>query len=114
VKTDVEVLQDAIKFIEGEGRWCQGAFCRDKDGYKASSSHAYSYCLEGAIREAAGWWTHEIPAVENQVAGLEKFLAIVAGSNVCLSLYNDRETTTQEDAILLLKRGIEHLERNEV
>jgi hypothetical protein len=84
VKTDMEVLDDAIELIEADDGWCQGASCKDAAGHHLLPSsrvatrwgwaddpegvHAgqpVTFCLEGAILYAAGWplnWVWGMPA----------------------------------------------------
>jgi hypothetical protein len=125
MKTDIEVLDGAIELVEADGGWCQGISFKD----------AAAYCLEGAIRQAAGWpvkwiWGQSVvqarrqaahtAEVNQQVARLEKLvyrLALVFQYNTggppamwtSLHELNDDDYTTQDEAVLVLKRAHAHL-----
>lgn len=155
MKTDIEVLDDAIELIEADDGWCQGATCKDAAGRHLLPSsrvatrwgwadpddpeglHAgqpVTFCLEGAILYAAGWplnWVWGMPAkqAKQQVAhtvevkqqivrlkGLAYRLALqdmtggIPSTWVGLHDFNDDNYTTQEEAVLVLKRARAHLE----
>jgi hypothetical protein len=74
MKTDIEVIDGAIKLIEADGGWCQGVSCKDAAGHHLLPSSRFAtrwgwddpegrlhagqpitFCLEGAIVYAAGW-----------------------------------------------------------
>lgn len=117
-RTDVEVLENTIKAIEGEGSWCKGSFFRDAIGEATDAYHAEQYCLEGAISVATLKYvyanTH--PVFEEcceQEDRVQKVLRKIIqerglGRDGCgIPGYNDDEHTTKEDALLLVKYGIE-------
>ena len=84
MKTDREVIEGALALIEADGGWTQGTYCRDADGtevhpavdspgdwVRVRTEHVgaggyrvrtepgatlCSFCLEGALRAAAGYW----------------------------------------------------------
>jgi hypothetical protein len=146
LKTDIEVLDDAIELIEAEDGWCQGATCKDAAGHHLfpctqfatswgwadaeglRAGQPVTFCLEGAIRMAAGWpvkWVFGTPVVQakqqaahaaelNQQAtrleGLAYRLALADMTGIPatwggLHDINDDDYTTQEEAILVLKRA---------
>lgn len=51
MKTDAEVLDGAIAILEQEGHWCQQEFYQTDE-----AGTVLSYCAEGALLEAAGFW----------------------------------------------------------
>jgi hypothetical protein len=146
LKTDIEVLDDAIGLIEADDGWCQGATCKDAAGHHlfpssqfatrwgwadAEGLHAgqpVTFCLEGAIRQAARWppfWTCGTSVVQARqqaanAAELKQQAARLDGLAYRLALqdmtggipstwgslhdFNDDDYTTQEEAILVLKR----------
>lgn len=117
MKSDIEVIDVAIALIEKDGGWCKGSFCKDKNGdsvgfYTDKAVGAVSFCLEGAIRYSAG--AHIIPGRWEQANRLDVLARqLVFGrenDKVSLTIYNDGPLTTQEDAILVLKRVRSHLE----
>lgn len=118
MKSDIEVIDGAIALVEKDGGWCQGTFCRDKNGeaiglYGNTIQDAVSFCLEGAIRYSAGLhlglgsWLQAHPL--EVLARQEAFGHDDNGLRL-LSRYNDDDHTTQEDAILVLKRVRSRLE----
>jgi hypothetical protein len=151
VKTDMEVLDDAIELIEADDGWCQGVSCKDAAGHHLfpctqfatrwgwsdpEGLHAgqpVTFCLEGAIRQAAGWppfWTWGTPVVQarqqaahaaevkQQVTLLEMLTYRLALQDMIgvpstwggLHDFNDDQYTTQEEAVLALKRARAHIE----
>ena len=94
LKTDIEVVDDAIELIEADDGWCQGATCKDAAGRHLLPSSRVAtrwgwadpddpevfmpgsrctFRLEGAILYAAGWplnWVWGMPAkqAKQQVA----------------------------------------------
>jgi hypothetical protein len=153
LKTDIEVLDDAIKLIEADDGWCQGGSCKDAAGHHlfpssqfatrwgwadAEGLHAgqpVTFCLEGAIRQAAGWpvkWVSGTPPVQarqqaahaaevnQQAARLESLAYRLALQDMTgipstwggLHDFNDDDYTTQEEAVLVLKRARAHIEEH--
>ncbi len=109
MKTDREVIEDALALIEADGGWTQGTYCRDADGtevhpavdspgdwvrvrtehvgaggYRVRTEPAAtpcSFCLVGALRTAAGYWHGGQPhAAHEQVYRLECLLLRLANS----------------------------------
>ncbi len=109
MKTDREVIVDALALIEADGGWTQGTYCRDADGtevhpavdspgdwVRVRTEHVgaggyrvrtepgatpCSFCLEGALRTAADYWHGEQPsAAQEQVSRLECLLLQLANS----------------------------------
>ena len=107
MKTDREVIENALALIEADGGWTQGTYCRDADGtevhpavdspgdwvrvrtehvgaggYRARTEPGAtpcSFCLGGALRTAAGYWHGEQPhAAQEQVDRLEWLLLRLA------------------------------------
>ena len=139
MKTDIEVLDGAIALIEKDGAWCQGAFCRDANGYEvlfpmlvkweepvpALSAKPESFCLEGAIGFANGWFLTQpnAPAAAKLAGQWGRLLDLLRWHGLPedrdltkgwdIAAYNDLETTSQEDAILALKRTRSFLEGQE-
>jgi hypothetical protein len=136
MKTDREVIEDALALIEADGGWTQGTYCRDADGtevhpaVRVRTEHVgaggyrvrtepgatpCSFCLEGALRTAAGYWHGEQPnAAQEQVSRLERLLLGLANSAApywpSVNAYNDDTHTTKADAVLMLKRAAAHLQ----
>jgi hypothetical protein len=123
-RTDVEVLENTIKAIEGEGNWCKGAFFKDAGGEQTDAYHAEQYCLEGAISVATLRYvyanTHpvfeECCEQEQRVQKVlrkiiqERGLGLISSG---IPGYNDDKHTTKEDAVLLVKYGIEAVQSEE-
>jgi len=144
MKTDREVIEGALALVEADGGWTQGTYCRDADGTEihaaADSPSGWvrvrtehvgqggfrvrtetgatpcSFCLEGALRAAAGYWHGVAPhAAHEQVYRLECLLLQLASSAAArdwpsVGAYNDDAHTTQADAVLMLKRAAAALE----
>ncbi|UUO02662.1 hypothetical protein M4D79_04570 [Mycolicibacterium novocastrense] len=144
LKTDQAVIEEALTLIEPDGGWTQRAYCRDIDGYevqpvvgsrgewvRVSTQHVggggyrvhtergatpCSFCLEGAVRAAAGYWDTDQPhPVHSQVDRLESLLLELANSTAPygysdLHAYNDDPRTTHADVVLLLKRSVAHID----
>ena len=147
MKTDREVINGALALLEADGGWTQGTYCRDADGtqvqpavdspggwVRVRTEHVgaggylvrtepgatpCSFCLEGALRAAAGYWHGGQPyAAHEQVSRLECLLLRLANSAAVpgwanLHAYNDDAHTTQADVVLLLKRAAAHLDAQE-
>lgn len=147
MKTDREVIARAMALITPEGAWTQGAYCRDADGrqlltsaeapgewsrvrtdhvggggYKArteSGATPSSFCLQGALRTAAGYWmSRQHHEVHEQVHRLEAFLLDLANSVAApgwpaVDSFNDDARTTKADVVLLLKHALAVLESEE-
>lgn len=143
LKSDLEVLEDALILIETGCGWSQGAYCRDAGGYEvqpvigtpdewvrvstdyvgaggyrartAPTAKPCSFCLEGAVRTAAGYWSfNQAHPVHEQVHRLEGLLLRLATSAAIpwwpsLHAFNDDPRTTKCDVALLLKHAIAHL-----
>ncbi|KUI11598.1 hypothetical protein AU193_19600 [Mycobacterium sp. GA-1285] len=110
MKTDLEVIEDALALIELEDGWTQGTYCRDTEGNQVSPVPASpgewvrvrtehvgaggyvarteagatpcKFCLQGALRVASGYWQHgaQADAVREQVQRLEQLLLELANS----------------------------------
>ena len=136
MKSDIEVIDDAIALVERDGGWCQDAYCRTPDGRSWSvmdtlQLHApTSFCLEGAIAYVNGYmtlprdsnnWARVILPLGKQLRRLNILIAIrgipedhsTYGHAIEPREFNDDKTTTQEDAILALKRTRNYLEQQE-
>lgn len=147
MKTDREVIENALALIEADGGWTQGTYCRDADGaevhpavdspgdwvrvrpehvgaggYRVRTEPGAtpcSFCLEGALRAAAGYWHGgQLHAAEEQVYRLECLLLRLANSAAApnwpsVHAYNDDVHTTKADAVLMLKRAGAHLDAQE-
>lgn len=115
MKTDLEVLEGALELISEDGGWTQGEFCRDAKGNGVTQLEmgGASYCLEGAIRYAAGHWMDTTLAIGQQVNRLENLVrrAVPVNAFGCQSLakINDHLLTSQEEAILCLKTALAEL-----
>ncbi len=147
MQTDREVIEGALALIEADGGWTQGTYCRDADGtevhpavdlpgawvrvrteYVGAGGYRVrtqpgttpcSFCLEGALRVAAGYWHGERPyTVDELVYRLECLLLRLANSAAAsawpsLHAYNDDPHTTKADVVLMLKRAAAHLEAHQ-
>ncbi|VEG38826.1 Uncharacterised protein [Mycolicibacterium flavescens] len=109
MKTDREVIEDALALIEVEGGWTQGTYCRDAEGCEVHPTPAVpdgwvrkraehvggggyvvrtepgarpcSFCLGGALRVAAGYWQSAMPhAAQAQIDRLERLLLQIANA----------------------------------
>lgn len=107
MKSDREVIEDALALIEVEDGWTQGTYCRDADGaevhpavdspgewVRVRTEHVgeggyvvrtetgatpCKFCLGGALRAAASYWQAVRPhAVQAQVDRLESLLLRLA------------------------------------
>lgn len=131
MKSDSEVLGDAITIIEAEKGWCKGDFFRDENGNGLSeinATKATTYCLEGALQVATG---HTLDVIlgndttqsEGQFDRVrQRLLKLLREGEGGLDRgviwasipgFNDAEQTTKEDAILLLKYGKAQAESEE-
>lgn len=120
-RTDTEVLENTMKAIEGEGNWCKGAFFKDEAGAQTDAYHAEAYCLEGAISVATLKYVYannsplyrECEQQDERVKGVLRKIILErelgAGS---IPSFNDNKSTTKEDALLLVKYGLEALEQD--
>lgn len=76
MKSDTQVLDEAIESLEQEGMWCQGTFSMEDEAH-----NLIGLCAEGAIRWAAGYrwqlFPHEKydPTISNQCYKLESKVA---------------------------------------
>ncbi|OBG19128.1 hypothetical protein A5765_02455 [Mycolicibacterium celeriflavum] len=147
MKSDREVIEDSLALIEADDTWIQGTYCRDADGAEVhpkagspgewvrvrtehvggggyvvrteSGATPCSFCLGGALRAAAGYWSNTQPFMAlEQVERLEFMLLRLANSAGAqhwssLQAYNDDAYTTKADAVLLLKRAAAHLDVQE-
>jgi hypothetical protein len=125
VRTDLEVIDEAITLIEKDGGWCQGAFCKDAagnplmyqngawlklNGSAVTRGVPYAFCVEGAIEHAAGVDTaiYDMAISDDrwrQVRRLNWMVCKVVGKEFSLPrAFNDAASTTQEDAVLALKQ----------
>ena len=127
--TDIEVLDGALEILERDGMWCQGAYYYiDEGGQKLS------FCAEGAIREAAGYWNvvqakenPEFPGrvdslnwqyidlinvepIHDQCAKLENMVLANSDNQANgLNGFNDDEHTTVGDVLLAMKKTREEI-----
>lgn len=147
MKTDREVVEGAMALIAADGAWTQGTYCRDagsgllqaspdvpgewfhvrmdhlgRGGYSVrteSGAAPFSFCLQGALRTAAGsWYVRGPDAVHEQVRRLETLLLELANSVAVpgwstLDSFNDDACTTKADVVLLLKHAVALLETEE-
>jgi hypothetical protein len=147
MKTDREVIEGALALIEVDGGWSQGTYWRDSDGcqlmpavdasgewvrlrtehvgaggfrtHTDAATQPCSFCVQGALRMAAGCWGFGQPdAAHEQIDRLEQLLLETANSSAMpgwpsLPAFNDDSRTTQADVVLLLKRAAAHLESHE-
>lgn len=114
-RTDQEVLEATLEIIQEEDTWCKGAWFRDEHGVDtANPFYATAYCLEGAIQVATLRYQHqnaeEILEQERRVKS--KLVGILLSDQFgqchpSIPSFNDDKATTKEDAILLVKYGIE-------
>lgn len=122
MKTDLEIIDEAIELISKDGGWTQGAFCRTDDGTPGSlgSGTSASFCIEGALIEAAtrGKWGVDFTTSWDEAAHLGKRLGgLMAGVEPDDAIemvhlpreFNDGVAQSQEDAILWLKTARERL-----
>lgn len=143
MKSDREVVEGALALIEDHG-WTQGTYWRDADGFellpavdapgewvRLRTEHVgaggyrthtdvgaqpCSFCLQGALRMAAGCWgLGKHNAAHEQVDRLESLLLELANSVAVpgwtsLPAFNDDVRTTHADAVLVLKQAAAHLE----
>lgn len=129
MKTDAQILTEAIEKLEGEDAWCQGVFYRTND-----DGVRISFCAEGAILEAAGLWdfseqTAEVSwdgspsvgwtvvdpqmqkladAIFDQCGGIyDKVMAAADAEFRCgLPTFNDAPDRTAGDVILAMKKAL--------
>jgi len=147
MKSDREVIEAALALIEVDNGWTQGTYWRDADGYEVlpsietpgewvrlrtehvgeggyrahtdAGTAPCSFCLQGALRIAAGCWRFGQPTPgHEQVDRLESLLLQMANSAatpgwVSLPAFNDDARTTHADAVLVLKHAAAHLESQE-
>ncbi len=131
-KTDAQVLSDAIDILAEEGVWCKGSWA-DKNG-----DGKISMCMEGAVLKAMGWilvWKYDsygnpiwsdstnlqydhlrygtgsdqYRTIEN---ALLKSIEDHTDEDYCSpNSYNDRESTSLEDVLLVMKHAQEELSK---
>lgn len=121
MKTNTEIIDGAIDLISRDGGWCQGAYCRDDRGRAATyldPDMTSSFCIEGAIiQSASNWWyiprgmltedDHTNYTYGESLADRIGFLLASDPHNTLPRYTNDDDSTSQEDAILYLKRARE-------
>lgn len=150
MKTDIEVLDQALSLVEKDEGWTKGTFCRNAEGHSVSYTTAFgwviqpiqpldnegsappvSFCLEGAIRYAAGMMDPldtrkaddlaKALYISQQCDRLERLVLRMAldvdsdarpWSSSGLNSWNDRNTTTHEDAVLALKLAREEMDED--
>ncbi len=124
MKTDIEVIDEAIALVEKDGGWCQGAFFYDKNGWPTdgrSGKPPASFCVEGAIAYACGvliTYGVNTPVGRAAHAQSDRLRRLVAKQGVPEPAkfhgfprdFNDAATTTQEDVVLALKKTRNWLE----
>lgn len=122
--TDAEVLSGAIEILEKEGAWCQGRFYAT-DG----NNQRLSYCAEGAIRQAAGFWdwisildqvalvdgdldnvSPAVEAVYEQCRKLDKLVVDQVDDYLVLNFFNDADATSKSDVLLAMKKALNEVE----
>lgn len=147
LRADQKIIEDALNLLQSDCGWTQRTYCRDADGrevqpvigspgewvrvytqpvgaggYRVRTEPGAipcSFCIEGALRAAAGYWTVDQPAaVHEQVDRIESLLLQLANSTAIpgwldLHAFNDDPRTTQADVVLLLKRAVAHLDEYE-
>lgn len=147
MKSDREVIEAALALIEADNGWTQGTYWRDADGYEVlpsievpgawvrlravhvgeggyrahtdAGSAPCSFCLQGALRMAAGCWRFgQLTPGHAQVDRLESLLLQMANAAIApgwasLPAFNDDARTTHADAVLVLKHAAAHLEAQE-
>jgi hypothetical protein len=118
VLSDIEVIDGAIELVSRDGGWCQGAFCKDTHGRQVTfmgskQAEGISFCLEGAIGHVSGYrHTHTFEQTEQYHRLLDAIDQQVfhEGEAYGVACFNDLPTTTQEDAVLALKKTRSYLE----
>ncbi len=113
MKTDHQVLEEAIQLIEDPSRWTQHALGRDIHGNKtdAFSGGAVAWCAKGAIGKAIGRNGH----VSNYSGFLDQMRRIAVAISTKeggtprdrLVMMNDSSQTLHSDIILAMKRALD-------
>ncbi len=97
------ILIDARELIEGEGKWCQGAYAKNGQGWPVSefSPNACSWCLLGAILKLSVCENREI--THEVVSLLVKALKVTHSGE--LVSYNDSPNRKQKEVVSLLRKA---------
>jgi len=118
----LKVFTEARRLIKEVG-WCQGYMAVDATGMPTGelTENAVAFCAGGALTRAASGFpapesefAHHWPCVNCLeeavgVTGVELLAGRPARGAECISVLNDKEWTTQEDAIEAFDRAIERL-----
>lgn len=95
--TDTEILEKAAELIE-QG-WAQG-------DYKVETETGISYCMLGAMTEAAGFdlWDRLSLTILFRLANLID--PNTCGPAIAIAEFNDSSRTSKEDVLLVFKKAI--------
>lgn len=95
-------------------RWTKGFYGLDEDGHSVGSGSEWAcrFCLEGAVRRAAGHDVFAAQILDSVVRGAisDCFPKRIYGNAI---IFNDYSDTTFEDVKRVLKRAIEIAEERE-
>ncbi len=113
MKSDNEVIDAMIDTLQAENGWCKGTLYRDEDGVPTGLAYAQSQCLLGALErhtvgvkgllgEDTTEEARQMNRLQNRIIhGIQDFLETRAYTSI--PGFNDRNETTKEDVILMLK-----------
>jgi hypothetical protein len=103
MKTDRQVLEEAIELIEDPRKWIKKSFARNKSGIAVDSlsEHAVEWCAVGALRRASGLINQE---TTDQI---ERISQAILGTRTDVMYLNDNTDTLHGDIILMMKRGLD-------
>lgn len=111
---DYEALEAAIHLIENEASWTKNASSRNANGEDVpyNDPTAVAWCATGALRRV----TQDSIQGDFQFARLTAAVAsdlaniFDAHPPAAVMCYNDHPSTTHEDIVLVMKKGLENLE----
>jgi hypothetical protein len=102
MKTDRQVLEEAIELIDDPRKWIKKSFARNKSGLAVDSlsRYAVSWCAIGALRKATGARKQE------NTDQIERISLAILGTRTDVMYLNDDANTLHGDVILMMKRGL--------
>lgn len=102
----VSLLKASRQRLKSESAWTKGTLARDVNGKRtrSTSSVAVSFCLEGTLKRTQ----HDLKLSDRHVAtcGTLLFRFIRHRKFKSIADFNDATTTTHEDVLSVLTRGI--------
>ena len=102
----VALLEASRQRLKSESAWTKGTLARDIDGKgtRSTSPVAVSFCLEGTLERAG----HDLKLSDRYIATCRRLLFRLVRSRKFKSIadFNDAATTTHDDVLSVLTRGV--------